>query len=79
MNDWMGIFLDECCDIGDGLECRSSDLYEEFKAYCTRTGEYPRSNADFVQELDKRDFYRKKKKSGMWVQGVQPKNIDFIE
>lgn len=79
MNDWMGIFLEECCDIGEGLECRSGELYEEFRAYCLRTGEYARTNADFTLELEKRGFLRKKKKSGMWVQGVQLKNTDFAD
>ncbi len=79
MNDWMGIFLDECCETGDGLECKSGELYEEFRAYCLRTGEYARTNADFVLELEKRGFDRKKKKSGMWVQGLQLKDTDFAE
>ena len=79
MNDWMGIFLDECCDAGDGFECKSGELYEEFRAYCLRTGEYARTNADFVLELEKRGFDRKKKKSGMWVQGLQLKDTDFAD
>ncbi len=79
MNDWMGIFLDECCETGDGLECKSGELYEEFRAYCLRTGEYARTNADFVLELEKRGFDRKKKKSGMWVQGLQLKDTDFAD
>lgn len=79
MNDWMGIFLEECCDAGDGLECKSGELYEEFRSYCMRTGEYARTNADFVLELEKRGFNRKKKKSGMWVQGLQLKDTDFVD
>ena len=79
MNDWMGIFLEECCEVGDGLEYKSGELYEEFRAYCLRTGEYQRTSADFVLELEKRGFSRKKKKSGMWVQGLQVKDIDFAE
>lgn len=79
MNDWMGIFLEECCESGEGYECKSGELYEEFRAYCLRTGEYPRNNADFVLELEKRGFIRKKKKTGMWVQGLQLKDTDFAE
>ena len=79
MNDWMGIFLEECCEASDGLECKSGELYDEFRAYCLRTGEYARNNADFVQELEKRGFTRKKKKSGMWVQGLQIKDTDFAD
>ena len=79
MNDWMGIFMDECCEVGEDLDCKSGELYEEFRAYCQRTGEYPRTSADFVLELEKRGFLRKKKKSGMWVQGVQLKDVDFAD
>ena len=79
MNDWMGIFMDECCEVGADLDCKSGELYEEFRAYCQRTGEYPRTNADFALELEKRGFLRKKKKSGMWVQGVQLKDVDFAD
>lgn len=79
MNDWMGIFLEECCEADDSLECKSGELYDEFRAYCLRTGEYARNNADFVMELEKRGFTRKKKKSGMWVQGLQPKDTDFAD
>ena len=26
MNDWMGIFLEECCDVGDGLEQKAGGV-----------------------------------------------------
>lgn len=79
MNDWLSHFLEECCDTGDGLEEKSGELYQEYKAYCLRTGEYTRNNADFIIEIEKRGFKRKKKNSGMWVQGVQVKNEDFAD
>ena len=79
MNDWMSHFLDDCCEVGDGLENKSGELYEEYRAYCLRTGEFTRNNADFILELEKRGFDRKKKSSGMWVQGVQVKNIEFSD
>lgn len=79
MNDWMSHFLDECCETGDGLENKSGELYEEYRAYCLRTGEYTRSNADFALELGKRGFNRKRKNSGMWVQGIRIKDKDFSD
>ena len=39
-----------------------------------RTGEYTRSTTDFYAGIEKAGLIRKKKKSGMWVQGVQVKN-----
>lgn len=79
MNDWLSQFMEDCCDIKDGLEQKSGDLYQEYRAYCLRTGEYARNNADFTAALEKRGFMRKKKKSGMWVQGLQLKDIDFAD
>ena len=34
---------------------------------------------DFVAEIEKRGYMRKKKKSGMWLQGLQLKETDFGE
>lgn len=79
MNDWLSQFMEDCCEVQDGLEQKSGDLYQEYRAYCLRTGEYARNNADFTAALEKRGFMRKKKKSGMWVQGLQLKDTDFAE
>ena len=79
MNDWLTHFLEDCCVTGDGLEQKSGDLYQEYRAYCLRTGEYARNNADFIAEIEKRGFMRKKKKSGMWVQGLQLTDTDFAD
>ena len=79
MNDWLSHFLEECCIIGDGLEQKSGELYQEYRAYCLRTGEFARNNVEFVAEIEKRGYIRKKKKSGMWLQGLQLKDTDFGE
>ena len=79
MNDWLTHFLEDCCVTDDGLEQKSGALYQEYRAYCLRTGEYARNNADFIAEIEKRGFMRKKKKSGMWVQGLQLKDTDFAD
>ncbi len=79
MNDWLSQFLEDCCEVGDGLEQKSGELYEEYRAYCLRTGEYPRNSVDFASTLDKAGFIRKKKKTGMWVQGMKLKNDDFLD
>ena len=55
-----------------------SDLKVQ-KAYCLRTGEFARNNVEFVAEIEKRGYMRKKKKSGMWLQGLQLKDTDFGE
>ena len=58
MNDWLSQFLEDCCEVGDGLEQKSGELYEEYRAYCLRTGEYPRNSVDFASTLDIAGFIR---------------------
>ena len=78
-NDWLGMFLEDCCEVGDGLFSKSGEFYNEYRAYCLRTGEYARSTTDFYQALDLAGFERKKTKAGIIIQGVQLKNGDFME
>ena len=70
-NDWMGDFLEECCEVGDTYRERSGELYLEYRAYCTRMGEYARSTTDFYGALAQRDFERKKTKNGVVVIGLR--------
>lgn len=80
MNDWMGIFLEECCDVGDGLEQKAGEFYQEYRNFCQRTGEYTRHNSDFSSELEKRGFLKKKTRKGAFVMGVTLKDeavLDF--
>lgn len=79
MNDWLSQFIDECCEAGDGMEVKSGGLYEEYRAFCLRTGEYARNSADFAAALDKAGFERKRKSSGVWVQGMQLKDREFAD
>ena len=63
MNDWMGIFLEECCEVGDGLEYKSGELYEEFPCLLPAYRRVSAYKCGFCLELEKRGFTRKKKKS----------------
>ena len=73
-NDWMGDFLEECCDIGPTYREKSGDLYQEYRAYCLRMGEYTRSTTDFYGALAQREFERKKMKAGMMIKGLRIKS-----
>ena len=77
-NDWMEDFLEDCCELGPTYSCKSGELYQEYRAYCLRMGEFARSTSDFYTELDKREFERKKTKAGMVIKGLQLKQ-DFSD
>ncbi len=77
-NNWLGAFIEECCDVDPSYEQKSGELYQEYRAYCTRTGEYTRSTTDFYTALENEGFKRKKTKKGIIVYGIAVK-LDFLE
>ncbi|MEA5033549.1 MAG: phage/plasmid primase, P4 family [Sphaerochaeta sp.] len=78
-NDWMGNFLQDCCRIGPDLEQPSGKLYQEYRNYCNRTGEYTRSTTDFYAALESAGFERKKTRMGIFIAGLVLKPEDFLE
>lgn len=70
-NDWMAHFLEECCEVGDGFEEKSGELYSSYRAYCARSGDFCRSTTEFYGALTKRGFDRHKRKNGRFVLGLR--------
>lgn len=77
-NDWLSAFLEECCEIAPQYTQKSGELYQEYRAYCMRNGEYTRSTTDFYVGLENADFERRKTKTGNEVKGLRLKS-DFLE
>jgi P4 family phage/plasmid primase-like protien len=75
-NDWMSHFIEECCEVGDSFEQKSGELYQEYRAYCFRNGEYTRSTTDFYSVLESTGYARQKKHAGSFVHGLKLKS-DF--
>lgn len=73
-SDWLDSFLDECCEIADTYVTPSGDLYTEYRAYCSRTGEYTRSTTDFYAAIDLAGFTRRRTEKGRFVYGLRLKN-----
>lgn len=72
-NDWLGHFLDECCELDSQLIEQSGKIYSEYRAFCLRTGEYARSTADFYTALEAIGIWRKKTKTGNFMVGLNLK------
>lgn len=70
-NDWLGHFLDECCEIGDGLTAKSGELYSAYRAFSTSSGEYTRSTTDFYTALEAEGFLRLRTRGGNFVKGLR--------
>ena len=79
-NDWLGAFLDECCELDSSYTQKSGDFYSAYRAYCTRCGEYARSTTDFYSAIDSIGLTRKKTKKGAFIKGVRLKEEeDFLD
>ena len=77
-NDWMTEFLEECCELDPSFQMMSGELYQEYRAYCERMGQFARSTTDFYAELDKRPVERKRMAKGMVIRGIRLRS-DFGE
>lgn len=77
-NDWLSIFLEDCCEIDRTFTQKSGELYQEYRAYCQRNGEYARSTTDFYTGLVNAGFIKKKTKAGNVILGLRLKS-DFLE
>ena len=77
-NDWLSIFIEDCCEVDRTFTQKSGELYQEYRAYCSRNGEYARSTTDFYSALETAGFLRKKTKVGNVILGLSLKS-DFLE
>lgn len=57
------LWIDECCNVGDGLRCISTELFQSFSAWKQRNGENAGSIRTFSQRLE-RLFTKEKNKRG---------------
>ena len=79
-NNWLGQFLDDCCELDAGFVEKSGELYQAYRAYCLQNGEYTRSTTDFYAALDKAGFARYRKSTGVKVYGLKLKEgQDFLD
>lgn len=70
--DWLGDFLDECCEQGESYAVGSTDLYQRYTAFCQVSGaEYRRNNKDFKSALQAAGFASKHTKKGWLYMGLR--------
>ena len=78
-NDWLGQFLEECCEMDPSYKEKSGELYQTYRAHCMQNGEYIRSTTDFYSSMDKAGFKRIRKNTGVQVMGLKLKEgQDFL-
>ena len=77
-SNWLGHFIEECCDVGDGLFEKSGDFYSAYRAFCARTGDYVRDSAAFYSAVELAGYTRYRKSNGRFIGGIRLKS-DFAE
>lgn len=78
-NDWLGHFLEDCCEVDKAATEKSGELYQAYRAYCLNNGEFTRSTVDFYSAIDKAGFQKKKTNKGTIIYGLKLKEgQDFI-
>jgi phage/plasmid-associated DNA primase len=70
-SDWLTHFLEECCETGEDLSVPSGELYESYRAFCLRTGDFARSTSEFYSVMEQRGFERMRRKTGRYVLGLR--------
>jgi P4 family phage/plasmid primase-like protien len=70
-SDWLAEYVGECCEVGENYSTGSGKLYEDYRAYCGRMGEYARGTGDFYAALSGEGFARRKTKTGAFIYGLR--------
>ena len=73
-NNWLQHFLDECCEVDNSYIAKSGQVYDEYRAFCLRTGEFVRSTTDFYTALESQNFTRRRTNKGRFIVGLRLKS-----
>lgn len=75
-NDWLSIFIEDCCETGEKLEQASGEFYQTYRNYCLQNGEYTRGTTDFYAALENAGYVRVKNSKGKFIKGLKLKTDD---
>ena len=77
-NDWLSYFLSERCELDPAYVAKSSEVYNEYRIFCTQVGEFTRSTTDFYTAMETVGFERYRDRKGRYIKGLRLKT-DFME
>ena len=77
-NDWLGNFLNECCEVDKSYQEKSGELYRHYREYCLENGEFVRSTSDFYSALEQAGYKRKRTTQCNVIVGLCIK-FDFLD
>ena len=78
-NDWMGEFLEEFCDMGQGNTAKAGTLYTTYHEWAKSAHGFARRTDAFGAELEKRGFMKRRTKAGALWHGLslRPQEYSF--
>ena len=67
--DWLGSFIDECCEVDEEAEVKSADLYAAYQTWSGSQGFRAKSTRDFAAAMETNGYERQRLKRGIiWKQ-----------
>ena len=75
-NDWLKNFIEACCNVGEAFRQPSGQVYEAYRSYCLRTGDYARDTTTFYRALEQAGFKRIRCKRGRFLLRLRLKEND---
>jgi P4 family phage/plasmid primase-like protien len=54
--DWLGAFIDDCCDVGPAFQQPAGELYAAYQRWANAQGEYVWRNNSFAQALETKGY-----------------------
>jgi putative DNA primase/helicase len=69
-SDQVGMFIEECCETGEGLARSASEIYNAYKRWAESSGEHPMTQKAFGSKLGSRGFEKKQTKTGIKYKGI---------
>ena len=76
-NDWLNNFLTEGCEVDPTYKEKSGELYNHYRLYCDRNGEYIRTAQDFKTAAEGAGYIYHRVSAGVFVHGLRI-NDEFL-
>ena len=72
--DWLGSFLKDSCELGEGFEVAGGDLYSAYQVWAGVNGMRVKRSRDFAKTLEANDYQKVKRTQGAFWCGIRLKN-----
>ena len=72
--DWLRTFLTDMCEVGEGYEAPSGELYRAYQAWAGANGLHPKRARDFASMLEQNDFTKIATMTGKIWKGLRMKS-----